>query len=168
MRLFFALWPDAAATAALADMAAELAQLTGGKAVAAAKIHLTLAFLGDVEDARRGQVHSAASRLRCKAFDVVLDHAGSFRGARVAWAGSLVPAPGLIELQGALAGELRGCGFPPDERPYAAHVTVARKISRPLARRPIAPIQWRARELSLVRSELGKGSYAAVAAWDLL
>jgi|SRR5687768_9561639 len=168
MRLFFALWPDAPAAAALADAAAELAALAGGKAVPAAKIHLTLAFLGEVGDDRLEAVRSAASRLRCKAFDVALDQAGSFRGARVAWVGSRKPARGLIELQAALAGELAACGFAPDERPYTPHATVARKISRQVERRAIPPIEWRARELSLVRSELRKGSYAAVATWDLL
>ena len=168
MRLFFALWPDPPATAALAAAAAELAALAGGKAVPAAKIHLTLAFLGDVGDDRLEAVRSAASRLRCKAFDVALDQAGSFRGARVAWVGSRMPASGLVELHTALAGELAACGFAPDERPYTPHATVARKISRPVGRRAIVPIEWRVRELSLVRSDLGKGSYAVVTAWNLL
>ena len=166
MRLFFALWPDPPATAALAAAAGELATLAGGKAVPAAKIHLTLAFLGDVDDDRLEAIRSAASRLRCKAFDVALDQAGSFRGARVAWVGSRQPARGLIELHAALAGELASCGFPPDERPYTPHATVARKTSRQVGRRPIAPIEWRARELSLVKSELGKGSYDTLARWD--
>ena len=168
MRLFFALWPDPPATAALAAAAAELAALAGGKAVPVAKIHLTLAFLGDVGDDRLEAVRSAASRLRCQAFDVALDQAGSFRGARVAWIGSLKPARGLVELHAALAGELAACGFPAEERPYTPHATVARKITRQVERRAIPPIEWRARELSLVRSELGKGSYVAVATWDLL
>ena len=168
MRLFFALWPDPPATAALAAAAAELAALAGGKAVPAAKIHLTLAFLGDVADDRLEAARAAASRLRCKAFDVALDQVGSFRGARVAWVGSGTPTRGLIELHAALAGELGVCGVPADERPYTPHATVARKISRQLERRAIPPIEWRARELSLVRSELGKGSYTTLAGWSLL
>jgi 2'-5' RNA ligase len=135
--------------------------------VPAAKVHLTLAFLGDVGDDRLEAIRSAASRLRCKAFDVTLDQAGCFRGARVAWIGSRKPARGLIELHEALAGELAACGFPPDERPYTPHATVARKISRQVERRAIAPIEWRARELSLVRSEPGKGSYETLAGWSL-
>ena len=101
-------------------------------------------------------------------FDVALDQVGSFRGARVAWVGSQKPERGLVELHGTLVAELAACGFPPDERPYTAHATVARKISRQVERRAIPPIEWRARELSLVRSEPGKGSYVAVATWDLL
>jgi len=167
MRVFFALWPDPPATAALAAAAVELAALAGGKAVPAAKIHLTLAFLGDVGEDRLEIARSAASRLRCKAFDVALDQAGSFRGARVAWVGSRKPARGLVELHAALIGELAACGFPPDERPYTPHATVARKIGRPVERRAIAPIEWRARELSLVESDLGRGSYNTLAGWDL-
>src|SRR5687767_13125619 len=167
MRLFFALWPDPPATAALAVAAGELAALAGGKAVPAAKIHLTLAFLGEVGDDRLETVRSAASRLRCKAFDVALDQAGSFRGARVAWVGSRKPARGLVELHAALVGELSVCGFAPDERPYTPHATVARKISRQVERRAIAPIEWRAREISLVKSELGRGTYETLAGWSL-
>ena len=167
MRLFFALWPDPQATAALADAAVELAAAAGGKAVPAAKIHLTLAFLGDVADDRLEAIRSAASRVRCKAFDVALDQVGSFRGARVAWVGSRNPARGLIELHGALVAELAACGFPPDERPYTPHATVARRISRQVERRAIPPIEWQARELSLVRSELGKGSYNTLEEWRL-
>ena len=165
MRLFFALWPDAAATAALADVAAELAQLTGGKAVAAAKIHLTLAFLGEVEESRLAQALAAGAGVRCPAFDVALDQVGSFRGARVAWAGCSRPPAELVELQSALAGELVRRGFALDDRPYAAHVTLARKVARALARKSTTPIGWRARALSLVRSE--KGSYANLAEWSL-
>ena len=167
MRLFFALWPDPPATAALAAAGAELAMLAGGKAVPAAKIHLTLAFLGDVGDDRLEAIRSAASRLRCKAFDVALDQVGSFRGARVAWVGSHKPARGMIGLHGTLVSELAACGFAPDERPYTPHATVARKISRQVERRAIPPIEWRARELLLVRSILGKGSYETLAGWPL-
>ena len=49
MRLFFALWPPPDTAQALANWAEEVARDVGGKPVAAEKIHLTLAFLGDAD-----------------------------------------------------------------------------------------------------------------------
>jgi len=149
-------------------MGQALAGRTGGKPVPAGKIHLTLAFLGDVDEARLEPAKLAAAALRESGFEMVLDQAGSFRGARVAWAGCAVVPAGLARLQASLAGALAAQGFVLEDRPFAAHVTLVRKVARPLAPEAAAPIRWRARELSLVRSELGTGRYRPEGAWDLL
>ena len=167
MRLFFALWPDAQAAAALAAMARELALRCGGKPVPQDKIHLTLVFLGDLDEDRLEDAMRAPSGLELAGFGVTLDQVGSFAGARVGWAGCRQPAPGLAGLQSGLARRLAERGFAPDERPYTPHVTLARKIARPIPRSPVPEIGWRARELALVRSDLGKGSYTTLAGWDL-
>jgi 2'-5' RNA ligase len=167
VRLFFALWPDAAAAARLADLATELAGLSDGKPVPPAKIHLTLVFLGDVEDAALGAALAMPEGIDCAAFEVALDQGGSFRGARVAWAGCRTPARGLVELQAELARRARESGFALEERPYTPHVTLARKTGRSVGRKDIAPIAWQARSFALVRSELGRGSYATLGEWAL-
>ena len=151
----------------LADLARELAERSGGKAVPQAKIHLTLAFLGDVDEERLEDAMLAPAGLEAAGFDMVLDQVGSFSGARVGWAGCRQPARGLADLQSALVRRLAKRGFVPDDRPYAPHVTLARKIARPIARAAMPEIRWRARELALVRSELGKGSYSTLADWKL-
>ena len=46
-RLFFALWPDAATSVALAALAQQIAAESGGRPTAPGNVHLTLAFLGD-------------------------------------------------------------------------------------------------------------------------
>ena len=166
-RLFFALWPDAPAVESLAGLALELATLSGGKPVPAAKIHLTLAFLGDVEEARVADAMVAPEGASWRGFAMSLDSVGSFRGARVAWAGCRKTPAALADLQSGLARALAGMGFALDERPYTPHVTLARKITRPISPGAIEAIGWRATELALVRSELGKGSYATLKAWPL-
>ena len=167
MRLFFALWPDAAAAAELAALGTKMAILAGGKPVPQAKIHLTLAFLGDVDDGALEIARRAPDGMEHAAFDMVVDQVGSFRGARVAWAGCREPARELVMLQADLADRVRSLGFALDERPYTPHVTLARKITRPVGRRPDGPIRWRAGAVALVRSELGKGSYATLEEWVL-
>ena len=167
MRLFFALWPDAAAAEKLAALSQELAALTGGRPVAAAKIHLTLAFLGDLEDSALDPARRAVEGLSHPPLEVVLDQVGSFKGARVAWAGCREPSRGLVDLQSDLETRLRTAGFALDERPYTPHVTLARKATRAIGRRAAGPIHWQAKEFALVRSERGKGSYTTLASWKL-
>ena len=167
MRLFFALWPDAAAAAKLAEAAGELALLAGGKPVPPAKIHLTLAFLGDLDESRLGAALACGEGLDHQHFEVVLDQWGAFRGARVAWAGCRKPSKALTNLQADIAERLRNAGFALEERAYTPHVTLARKISRPLGRMDAEPVRWTATEVALVRSELGKGSYETLARWKL-
>jgi 2'-5' RNA ligase len=167
MRLFFALWPDEPAAARLAALSRELATLSGGRPVAVAKIHLTLAFLGDVEDSALEPARRAVEGSRHPPFEVALDQVGSFKGARVAWAGCAEPSRGLVDLQSELDSRLRRAGFALDERPYTPHVTLARKVTRAMGRTPTEPIRWRARSFALVRSELGRGSYATLEEWAL-
>ena len=167
MRLFFALWPDADAAARLERLSGELAILAGGRPVPRAKIHLTLAFLGDVGDEALGRALQVAQGIEEPSFEVVLDEVGSFRGARVGWAGCREPARGLVHLQAEIADRLRRTGFALEDRAFAPHVTLARKITRPVRRAASEAIRWQARSFALVRSELGKGSYATLGEWDL-
>jgi RNA 2',3'-cyclic 3'-phosphodiesterase len=52
MRIFFAVWPPPETARALAHWAREALPATGGKATDEAKIHITLAFLGDADEQR--------------------------------------------------------------------------------------------------------------------
>jgi 2'-5' RNA ligase len=94
-------------------------------------VHLTLMFLGEVEPQ---QVPALAARLAAAfapfaPLPLRLDGGGTFppgRPARVAWVGVDAP-PALFALQHAI--ERAACaelGLPAEERPYTAHVTLAR------------------------------------------
>jgi 2'-5' RNA ligase len=165
-RLFFAVWPDAPAAEALAEVARVLAGPLDARPTPREKIHLTLAFLGEIADADLERAVEAGDAVRGEAFDLVLDHAGSFRKARVAWAGSDRPPAGLVALNQSLRGALARLSLPVEEREFAPHVTLARKIARPLPRTALPqPISWRADAFSLVKSAGGR--YEDVATWDL-
>ena len=131
------------------------------------KIHLTLAFLGELEAARRESACEAAATLAGDVFEAALDCVGSFRGARVGWAGMQVPPRALLELQRALEAALLDRGFALEERAFTPHVTLVRNIRRPIARAAVAPIAWGAREFALVRSETGTGRYVNLEKWPL-
>ncbi|HEY7347389.1 MAG TPA: RNA 2',3'-cyclic phosphodiesterase [Ktedonobacterales bacterium] len=99
-------------------------------------LHLTLAFLGDLEDAQLDQAIKAAGEIAQAAspFTVRVGSLGMFGPAQnphVIWiglAGNLQP---LLDVQARLSGRLAKDGFPPDERGYNPHLTLAR-IKTPL------------------------------------
>jgi 2'-5' RNA ligase len=166
-RLFFAIWPGDEAARTLADVSLALAGLSGGKPVPREKIHLTLAFLGSLSPGEIGEATRIAAAVRSPRFGFTLDHVGSFRRARVAWAGPPETPAALASLQSNLADALRGAGFRLDERPFAPHVTLARKIERAVPRAPMPPAEWRVDELTLARSETGTGRYSIADRWPL-
>lgn len=96
-------------------------------------LHITLRFLGPVPAARLEAVAEAAGRAarEARVFSLRLSGLGAFpslRAPRVVWAG-LAPGPGHLDLQhlhAVLEATLKEAGFPPEERPYAPHITLAR------------------------------------------
>lgn len=168
-RLFFALLPDAAARDALDELARELARETGGKAVPAANVHLTLAFLGSLPRDRLARVEAigGATAQRAAAFDVALDRVGYFRAARVAWAGQAPTHPALQRLFDRLRTELASAGLPAEQRPFHPHATLARHCRRPPADMPWPGTRWRAEALTLMAPEAlpGGARYRTLASW---
>ncbi len=94
-------------------------------------IHLTLKFLGQVPVPRLHAVADAMNRAAAGAvpFEIELQGLGGFpnlEAPRVLWVGiGGNPAP-LAELAGTIDGELTRLGFPPESRPFAPHLTLAR------------------------------------------
>ena len=162
-RLFFALWPPERAAEALARQAVVMAERHGGRAIPAEKIHLTLAFLGDVAESRVADAMEAARLVDPRSFMVRLDRLGGFRRSKVGWAGMSRPAPALLAMQSELESGLRARGFALEERPFAPHVTLVRKVERPVAAEAIEAIAWKARAISLVLTQPGTGRYVRLA-----
>jgi 2'-5' RNA ligase len=135
-RLFAAADIDDAARAACALVAAHL-RANGWPArwVAAENYHLTVAFLGGVDDERVSGVVAAVrdAAARANAFDVPLDTVGAFpnrRRPRVAWIGPAVEVPAFTELCAAVREPLAALGGFTFELHADAHVTVARSDGR--------------------------------------
>ena len=161
-RIFFAVWPVSAGAQRLARLALDVATVSEGKPVPGEKIHLTLAFLGEVAEPRIEAAGAAARTIAFDRFAFALDRVGSFRAARVAWAGSGEAPAELAALQSALAARLREAGFEIEERPLAPHATLARRIRHPVPLAAIEPIAWPVDAFTLVRSVTGTGRYEVV------
>ena len=149
MRLFFALWPPRETAQALAAWAAEVQRETGGKVTATENIHLTLAFLGDVEPEA---AIVAARRVKGRRHRLPIETAKYVRRNEMVWvAPAAMPEP-LADLVASLQGELRAASFRLEERPFAAHVTLIRKARPPKALPALPPVEWPADEFALIRS----------------
>jgi 2'-5' RNA ligase len=94
--------------------------------------HLTLAFLGDVEDTDLNDVcrASATSAGSFPPFELRLEGLGTFPSPtrpRVVWVGATGPGlDPLARLQKEVAKAVRGVGHPPDDDRFHPHVTLGR------------------------------------------
>lgn len=150
MRLFFACWPPAGTAQALARWAAEVRNESGGKLVAVANIHLTLAFLGDADP---DQAVAAARAVKGRRHELPIDAARYVKRNQMVWIGPGAIPGELASLVESLHGELRASGFPLEERPFAAHVTLIRKAHRPASIPPLPNVAWPVHEFLLVSSK---------------
>jgi len=163
MRLFFALWPPAAAAAALARWAGAVQRDAGGRATRAASIHLTLAFLGDVDAARLPRAAAAAREVNGAAHALPIDEASYWEHNRIVWVGPHKLPAALGALAEALRANLLGAGFHLEQRPFQAHITLLRRARAPRALPPLPVLEWPVAEYLLMRSELSaEGSRYAV------
>jgi 2'-5' RNA ligase len=169
MRLFFALLPESRTRAALAGVAQEVAGETGGRAVAADNLHLTLAFLGERPHEMVAALRELASGIARAPFTLLLDDIGYWRKAGLAWLGSETPSVELHALQRDLAQRLAGAGVALEPRAFAPHVTLARRIGNIVRRRQVPAIAWPVDAFALVASELGRegARYRALQTWPL-
>jgi 2'-5' RNA ligase len=148
---FFAVWPPDATARALEAWAHGLE----GRVTPAHKVHLTLAFLGNVEPEK---AVAAARRIEAGAHALPIEKAQYWKHNRIVWAGPrATPAP-LASLVEALHATLRRAGYGLEDRPFAAHVTLLRSAPPPRELPPLPAVEWPVREFTLVRSAVDKGS----------
>ncbi len=182
MRLFLAIDLPREVRQALGDLQDRTRRsCPGWRWVRPEGIHLTLRFLGEVGPAdearqretwRRAVAGHAAVRFQVGGL-------GVFPGGgrpRVLWVGVKDASAGgdLAALATSLEAAARELGFEPEERPFRAHLTLARaeREGRPIAPPPGgSPIaaDVEADEVVLFRSELGPGGakYTRIAAFPL-
>lgn len=159
LRCFVALWPDAQAAARLATLTHEFAlAYPHARPVPRANLHLTLAFIGDLDAGRAQQVAARLRALEPASFVWTIDRVDRFAGPRVAWAGGPAPAA-LSALVHRVEALLDAAGVPFDHRPYQPHVTLLRHLPSGAVGLPRAlspPIEWPAGRAVLLSSASGR------------
>lgn len=169
LRVFFALWPDAATANRLHALARALQLLCGGRVMRRDTLHLTLAFLGEVPTVALESVLRLGRQIRGEAFALTVDVAGSWHGNRVVWAAPSTPPGALQALAAQLCTGVRNAGLALDERAFNPHVTLLRKAHDAPPAGPVAPVHWQVASFALVASErTAQGaSYRTLARWRL-
>jgi len=101
--------------------------VAGARWVDAGNFHLTLRFIGEVDEGTAADVDEALLRLKARPFSVQFAGAGMFGGdrPRQLWVG-VEREPALIALQGKIELALIRAGLPPEPRKFSPHVTLAR------------------------------------------
>jgi len=142
LRLFVAIDLDDIARQAIAQTQRRMADALDTdralKWVSPARMHLTLAFLGEISPpAVPAVVHALSLNVDVRPFAAIFQNAGVFppRGApRVLWLGVAGGASEIIDTQRVVAGRLTGAGVTLERRPFHPHLTLARwHSSRPAA-----------------------------------
>lgn len=87
--------------------------------------HVTLQFLGQVNDERARCVVEKLGTVRADPVPVRIDGLGFFERPGVFWAGVAL-TPELLALQQRVMAAMRACGFVPEDRTYRPHITLAR------------------------------------------
>lgn len=169
MRLFFALWPDEHVRAALAGWTAACHAAAGGRAVRAANLHMTLAFLGEVEESRLQDLQRIAERAAGESFTLDLVAVRYWRRNGIVYAEPAEVPAALHTLAASLRAGLAAAAFPVEERPFAAHATLLRDARRDPVLVDVPAIRWTVDSMVLVRSGRGERGveYRPLRRWTL-
>jgi 2'-5' RNA ligase len=113
------------------DIAAELAMLRGGisgaRWIDAENYHITLRFIGDIDERMASEAADVLDEIRRPSFQVTLEGLSWFGADRPrAIVARIKPTAPLIELQADHERRLRRIGLEPEPRKYTPHVTLAR------------------------------------------
>jgi 2'-5' RNA ligase len=118
----------------------------GARWVDPGNYHVTLRFIGEVDEGVAGDIDAALERIHAKPFALVLSGVGQF-GDRMLWAG-VEKNPALLHLREKVESALVRVGLEPEARRYAPHVTLARLRGAPETR-----LQAYIQEHALFRAE---------------
>lgn len=171
MRLFVALLLSDEMAETLYQTMQSLRQHTvAGRFSRRENLHLTLAFIGETN--RISQAKQALSQLQAAPFSLRLNGLGRFRheGGDILWAG-LDKNSALEALAQQVQHNLKQAGFPLQERPFAAHLTLGREVvlkdgfDLRAFGRTLPRVSMEAGRVSLMKSERinGKLTYTEIA-----
>ena len=96
-------------------------------------LHLTLRFIGEVDERTANDIDEVLSELRAPSFELAIKGVGEFGGrdARALWAG-VAASPSLQRLVAKLESALQRMGLEAETRKFTPHVTLARLRDAPL------------------------------------
>lgn len=165
-RLFFALWPDDKTRAEIHALNQSIEQ--PGRKLVPENLHITLVFLGNVDEAIAEAVQRDAARIKGSPIRLQFDELDYWKRPRVLCLTCHRQPKNLYALVNALTRMVEAHPVRLDKRHYRAHITLARKAqARPST--IFLPISVYADHFALVESistELGV-RYEVLETWPL-
>ena len=152
--------------------------LPGARWIEPENYHITLRFIGNIDDALAREIALLLNQVRRREFDLRLDGLASFGGRKPRAVIASIPAiTPLLELQAEHERMMQRIGLEPEPRKYTPHVTLARlrdSSSRDVAdylseRQPFRSSAFKVPRFVLysARSSAGGGPYLVEAAYPL-
>jgi len=164
------------------DVGQALASLRGGlpgaRWIDPENYHLTLRFIGDVDDVTAHEVASMLERVRRNVFDLYLEGVTSFGGRKPrAVVAAVAQAQPLLDVHAEHERLMQRIGLEPEGRKYTPHVTLARlrdsssrQVAEYLSARGyfrISPFRVSRFVLFSSRNSIGGGPYVVEASYPL-
>ncbi len=134
MRLFLALLPDDKTKGKLYSVARRMKELARkGNFTATDNLHLTLVFLGEIEESALGKIIELVEETTFEPFVVKTRNLGFFshRGAKDVLVWHLERSSELVALFNTVRLSCEKRGFTVEDREYRPHFTIARKVVFP-------------------------------------
>ena len=152
MRLFVAVWPPPDVLAAIQDLPRPVVDGGGVRWSTPDQWHVTLRFLGNVDDGDVDEVRDALSSISMPAATVQVGPASKRLGKDVL----VLPVHGLDDLAHEVVRVTEDI-VPAEERHFTGHLTLARARSRGALSKSLegtaCSVAWTATSFSLVRSQ---------------
>ena len=164
---------------AIADgLAMQRGGLPGARWIDPENYHLTLRFIGDIDDALAREIAFMLGQVKRRSFELRFDGLSSFGGRRPRAVIAAIPAlTPLVELQAEHERIMQRVGLEPEGRKFSPHVTLARlreSSSRQVAdylaaRGPLSFLSFPVERFVLFssRASVGGGPYVVEAAYPL-
>ena len=169
-RLFFALWPSDELRQRIALDHEALIRDSRGRPTASRNLHITVLFVGEVEEPQVSLVVDSGAAITAPRFQLALDSIDTLSPSKVlCLESSREPPSALLELAERLRFSLLDKGIKLKQQVMRPHLTLARQLPRPMHRRAPASYTWDVVEFVLVESTLAaSGSeYEIIGRWPL-
>ena len=159
--LFFALWPDNRQRDQLRDVINSVARDVEGKAVDRRLWHITVAYIGQVDEKLVPELQDRAARIEVEPIRLGFDRLEFWPRPKLAVLTAPTVPTELQNLVSSLTEELKDLDIVPFERTYRPHITVSRG-ARPFTTERLAHrarTEWSGFELMESVSGPGGASY---------
>lgn len=152
MRLFFALWPSQSVRAHFHDWARAVHADCGGRVLRAETLHLTLAFLGEVDPSRLDLLMALMQRTPLVPCTLTFDHLVYEVDRKILWASANHVPDALGATRDTLLSQWQNQGGRIEVRSFRPHVTLLRHARCAPADPNPKPVIWTCDNYVLIHS----------------